>query len=360
MVVLPPVSYATDTTGNLWLTEPGKKVKEVLKLYGVVPSEVWLTSAAVCYSNDVNSTHVEHCSYILRDHVAKLNPRIIIPIGDMAARSVALFTFKRGASYGGDLYTSYTIPSQKINTWVCPVMEPIEDRDEKVRHLFFMQQFRSALECEGRPFRVVPQLQNEVEVLSPRKAVRFIERCLKVGRGVAAIDYETNSLKPEHSRAEILTASICWNNRATVAFSWIGNVPEAFAAFLKCAKIRKIASNLQFEHRWSKAILGVTVKGWLWDTMQAAHILDNRRGTSSIKFQGYVLYGQTSYNDYIEEFFQAKEEKEKENAHAVSRLLDDVPLNDILIYNGVDSVLEYRVAMIQSNIFRHPARKLIV
>ena len=86
--------------------------------------------------------------------------------------------------------------------------------------------------------------------------------------------------------------------------------------------------------------MGVAVKGWLWCTMLAAHYLDNRPGITSIKFQGYIRLGIGEYNKWAEPFLHAK------RANDLNRITE-APVGDVLRYNGVDSWLEYTVAMEQ-------------
>ena len=104
----------------------------------------------------------------------------------------------------------------------------------------------------------------------------------------------------------------------------------------------------------TQAILKTRVRGWLWDTMQAAHSLDNRQGVTSIKFQSFVQLGQPSYNDKIHDFMTSDDKKE-DDSHAVNRIVQDIPMHELLVYCGLDSLLEYKVAVKQARLMEHPA-----
>ncbi len=41
---------------------------------------------------------------------------------------------------------------------------------------------------------------------------------------------------------------------------------------------------MKYEDTWSREKLKQQGKGWLWDSMIAAHILDNRPGVTGLKF----------------------------------------------------------------------------
>jgi len=102
----------------------------------------------------------------------------------------------------------------------------------------------------------------------------------------------------------------------------------------------KIASNLKVEDRWTRAKLGHRVRNWYWDTMIAAHVLDNTPGITSIKFQAFVHLGQGDYDSHIKPFLKARKESKFNRIH-------ELDLNDLLLYGGLDSYLEYWVAMKQ-------------
>ena len=74
--------------------------------------------------------------------------------------------------------------------------------------------------------------------------------------------------------------------------------------------------------------------------MLAAHVLDNRPGITSLKFQAFVLLGQENYNSHIKPFLKAKKGSKFNRIH-------ELDLNDLLLYGGLDSYLEYWVAMKQ-------------
>jgi len=154
-----------------------------------------------------------------------------------------------------------------------------------------------------------------------------------------AFDYETNCLKPEYKGAEIKSCSVCWGGKTTIAYPWKGEAIDATIELLK-APHAKIASNLKFEHRWSKKILGIKVKNWMWDTMIASHVIDNRPGITSLKFQAFVLLGQGNYNRHIEPYLESKKGEHLNN-------IQEIEIEDLLLYNGLDSLLEYKVAVNQ-------------
>jgi hypothetical protein len=74
--------------------------------------------------------------------------------------------------------------------------------------------------------------------------------------------------------------------------------------------------------------------------MQAAHILDNRRDVSGLKFQAFVRLGQPAYDEHISPFLKSKNSN---TANRIKRL----SIEDVLLYCGMDSLSEYKLAEIQ-------------
>ena len=109
---------------------------------------------------------------------------------------------------------------------------------------------------------------------------------------------------------------------------------------LLVSDIPKIGFNKKFENRWIKTKLGVDVRNWVWDGMLSAHHLDNRRGITSAKFQAFVRLGMPLWNEHIEPLLKSTDDS------GLNRIRE-IPMRDLLIYNGIDALVEYKIAEIQ-------------
>ena len=98
---------------------------------------------------------------------------------------------------------------------------------------------------------------------------------------------------------------------------------------------------MKFEDRWTRTHLGHSVKNWKWDTMLAAHWMDNRRGITSVKFQAFVHLGISPWNPHIEKFLKSDSTREP------NQITQEIEIRDLLIYNGLDSLIEFHVAIKQ-------------
>ena len=155
-----------------------------------------------------------------------------------------------------------------------------------------------------------------------------------------AFDYETTGLKPENPAQEIVSCSFCFEETDTFAFMWDKRLEKVMKAILQKKELQKVASNQKYEERWSVNKLGTKVAGWHWDTMLAMHWLDNRRKITSIKFIVFVLMGVGTYDSDIEPYIDAG------GCNLLNRM-KEAPVEDLLLYNGMDSLLEYKAMLKQ-------------
>jgi hypothetical protein len=72
-----------------------------------------------------------------------------------------------------------------------------------------------------------------------------------------------------------------------------------------------------------------------------AHHLDNRKWATSVKFQAFVLLGLESYDDHISQFLKTDADQE------INDVVRQVNVRDLLLYNGLDSLVEFKEAEIQ-------------
>ena len=356
LIVMPQVTRIDDKE-SLFSGALASEVRKLLLAHSLSPTtDCTITAATICYGRNPTPQQIDDCSFKLRQTIEDTKPTLVILIGHEAIRNGIQFMWNREAE-DPRRWNGYHIPCQYGNMWVCPVLEPTFS-EKDCSELLFKRQFSEALERRfSRPWKTVPDFKSEVKLLEEKDGIKFLKQIIKHG-GPTAWDYETNSLKPEHDRAEVLTISFCWLGRYTAAFPWTERVSGHVADFCRAENVPKIASNLQFEHRWTRAILGIDTVNWMWDTMQSAHCLDNRKGVSSIKFQSFVKLGFPEYDGHIHQFLITGEEK-SEDTHAVNRAVLDIPLKDLLVYNALDSLLEYKVAKIQMKQMNHPLYKAI-
>jgi DNA polymerase I-like protein with 3'-5' exonuclease and polymerase domains len=125
---------------------------------------------------------------------------------------------------------------------------------------------------------------------------------------------------------------------------------NALKKLLEDPKIGKIAANMKYEDTWLNILHGIHVRPWKFDTMQAAHILDNRPGITGLKFQSYVQFGVLGYDDDAAPYLKSSD------SYGVNRIMELISTKEgfrkLLLYNGIDSLMTYRLALPQMEVLR--------
>lgn len=342
-----------DLRGKPWQGEAGALLRKTYKELGVDLFEDCININAVnCrpMKADKNRTptnyEVDCCRKIVLGAIELYKPKVIVLFGTLAIYSVI------GARWKKDLrgimkWHGWTIPDQNLQAWVCPVFHPSyilrSDKNRAIKTIW-EQDLKRAFNLRAFPKHKEPTItylkETELEVL------KTIPNQTSV-----AFDYETTGLKPHRKEHKIVCASVAVNEGEVYVFM----LPKKrglklpFINLLANPYIKKMAHNMKFEETWSYyKLYGQRVKNWGWCSLQAAHILDNRRGTAGLKFQTYVRFGIIDYSSEIEPHLQATDQK---NANSVNKVLEfiEVPANakKLLLYCALDSIYMYRLAVLQ-------------
>ncbi len=342
-----------DRRGVPLIGDAGKLLRKTLNSIGIdLDVDCRKTNACICRPPG-NATpeyeEIEACRRFLLKEIKRTKPLIIIPLGSTAIQSVI------GLDWTDKLgniakWVGWQIPSRRFNAWICPTYHPsylLRNQDEALRTVFkdhLRKAFAFAREklCPEWP----PNEEKCIERITKKSWIKFeIEAAIENGWAVA-FDYETTGLKPDWNKQEIISVSISGGGVQHCAFMLTDEIKPMWRKFLR-SPIRKIAANIKFEERWSVAKFGTRVRNWHWDTMQAAHVLNNTPGTTSLAFQSFVRFGIPPYDKHIKPYFEAKG---KDGLNKIKEIHPD----DLLLYNGMDSLLEYRLAMIQMREFGYP------
>jgi hypothetical protein len=79
--------------------------------------------------------------------------------------------------------------------------------------------------------------------------------------------------------------------------------------------------------------------------MIMAHILDNRPGVTSLKFQAYVQFGIVDYASAITPYLRSKDSSNGNSINRIFELLSKPGgMQMLLKYVGYDAIMEYRLA----------------
>jgi len=345
LVIAEAPGQTEDERGVQLIGKAGQRLRETLcDLNCDLDTDCWKTNAVICRppNNKLDNKCIDFCRPNVYAAIEEFRPKVIILLGASSVRSVI------GREWTGDIgafgrWVGWKIPMQSLNAWVCPTYHPsyLLRKKNPLLDLWFKKHLSEALSLLGRPWVTVPSFQDEVTIEeSPSDAADIIRDMSDRFQGEpVAFDYETDRLKPDNPNSQIRTCAICWAGKYTLAYPWHGDAVKATSEVLQ-SKVPKYGTNIKFEQRWTKAILGHGVRNWKWDTMQAAHILDCRPGITSVKFQAFVRLGQALWSGRVDDFLKASSGNAKNK-------IAKAELSDLLLYNGMDSLIEYKVAVHQ-------------
>lgn len=360
MVVGEAPGQNEDEQGIPFVGKSGDLLWSVMAKYGVERDDCWTTNSARCRppNNKYPDKTVDHCRPYLIQAVKEHKPEVIILLGAKAVQSLLGWLYRPQVGLASR-WDGWTIPVQKINAWVCPTWHPSYilrtdygesgkredwkgDRDNEVRRMLFEQHLEAACKLKGRPWKEVPDYKKKIGIIvDPDEAADVIRLGLdEYFDGPVALDYETNMLKPDSNNARIVSCALS-NGKATYAYPWHGEAIKATGELIR-SKVPKIASHMSFEQRWCLKEFGTAGRNWRWDTMTTAHVLNNQPGISGIEFQAFALLGQEPWDEGVSEYLTSKGGANAENR------IREAPLERLLRYNALDSLLEFEVAQIQA------------
>ncbi len=328
-----------DRNGKHFAGDGGDLLRNLVEDIGYDLDECSLTNTIICHPETFDAKQIGYCKPNLMGTINKLKPTVIFTMGTAPLQSLVTQEYKKGIDQASK-WSGWTIPSPTFNAWLCPIPHPtyiMKMRNDEVLLDWTRKYLAKGFKKRKRPVPLqVNQLQKEVEVITNPKQAFLRMKDLNKQKGIVAFDYETTGLKPENKEQEIVSCSFCFEGVNTFAFAWHPKLVKVMKTFLRNGNLLKVASNIKFEERWSVAKVGTRVNGWHWDTMLAAHQLDNRPNITSIKFMAYVLLGVADYDSHIEHYLKA------ENSNGINRI-KELNIKDLLVYNGMDSLLEFKV-----------------
>lgn len=345
-------SYGEDNKNQQMFGRPAQILERALRRHGIdLERDCIKINALQCYiGNDEQKTmdFVPYCRPFVWRTIKEMNPKLILLMGSSAVASFL------GHSWGGKLdsiikWRGMIIPDRESNCWVCPVMHPsslIKNEKDKAYETIFKLDIKKALETLNVPMPKLIDDEKCIHFPNDKELYSLLRKLNKSEVSEIAIDFETTGLKPHMKGHEIVSCAIAEEPDFCYAFETPKNprILGLLKEVLKNPAVKKIAANMKFEDTWSRVFLNTEIQGWVWDTMLAAHVIDNRRLISGLKFQVYVNFGIVQYNQYVEQYLKSKDDSLGGNAFNSIHLIHK---KDLLLYNGKDSLYELRLAHIQ-------------
>jgi uracil-DNA glycosylase family 4 len=293
---------------------------------------------------------IKMCNPRVLQAIADTKPHFIWLMGGIAVKSLysGLFKNKKISRWRG-----LCIPDERFNAWVLPLFHPSypmrEEKDYNLQAVYDADLKNAINFIKLTPPFVSQNYIDRVKVVTDYKnVVELLDMTLGKAKSLA-FDYECNCKKPYIRGAKVATVSLCYDTSVAYAFpyQYVGHFTPEEQKTIKAKwrhimlnkGIHKVAQNMKFENNWTKLIFGVTPRNWSFDTMLAAHILDNREGFTGLKFQTFLNFGILPYDTHIKPYLRSK----RGHFNTVMK----APLTDLLQYNGLDSLFTQMIKKIQ-------------
>jgi len=348
-----------DKKGKPWQGKVGRKLRRKLESLGIDLFRDCVSINSVNCRPPRNRTprpnEIDCCRPRVWKVIQEMQPRLILLAGNAAIQSFLGHRWKKDLG-GITKWRGWTIPDRDVKAWVCPVFHPSyvgrSDNRGSPHETIWTQDLERALGCLGQDLPYFKDEESCVEILLESDRIRaFLKQLAQDAEELpvhaptplVAFDYETTGLKPHSEGHEVVCVSMSPSPDEAVAFPVTRGIKGIFRRlFLDNPTIGKMAHNMKFEDTWSRFFFNTHVQGWKWDSMLAAHILDNRDGVTGLKFQSYVHFGLVDYDSGIAPFLKSN----SKSANAMNRV-KEAPLGDLLTYCAMDSLLEHRLALLQ-------------
>ena len=331
----------------------GRLLQQTLEELGVdTEADCWRVNAVNCLPPEGKdaSVYQMQCCYntVVLPAITDLKPKVIILLGPDALKSVIGERWRKNLG-GIAKWRGFVIPDRGLGCWVVPTMHPsFVQWNEQEIHTVWKQDLGKAVEAASTKFPKPSQPSirfiEDLSVLEDFKKAELI-----------AFDYETTGLKPHAAGHKIICASVAINESTVFAFLMpeTKRARQPFIDLISSRIVGKMAHNMKFEDSWSKVRLRTQVENWEWDSMLAAHVLDNRTGVTGLKFQTYVNFGEIDYSSEIEPYLRS-DSVDGNGFNKIRVLLEtESGTEKLLRYCALDSHYQYLLAMKQMEIMNY-------
>jgi len=304
-----------DEVGTQFIGSAGQILRRHLRRNGVeLDRDFWKTNAVACRPPDnrkPTNRELKYCSVNLKKAFDTYRPKFVFLFGDTALTAYfSLFHPENKSTLNklsiGDIH-GQIIPDLEAGVWVVPLYHPSFLQYTKDAEAIFAKDLRKAVGWIKRD-KELPNVDVDIKLLTSHEDVITLLKGLSSSK-VIVFDYETNSLFPFKGISKILTISVVGKGNTSYCFPFqyrnhwkkeeLEEIENLWKKILVNPSIKKVAHNVKFEDIWSRNILGVVPEGWVWDSMIAAHILNEAPGTTRLKVQTFLNFGYIGYEEEV-------------------------------------------------------------
>ena len=346
-----------------FIGKAGKLLRRKLKAHDIsLDQDCWKTNALICHpkgNKKPTKKQLKCCRENLTKTIEELKPEFIWLLGGSAIES---FYMDRFSNLGITRWRKLCIPDKKIGVWVIPLYHPSyllrNERDKNLESTYDRDLEWAVKKLKRKPPEFI-DFESQITCLyDAQDIIDFLKKIIKE-KPLIEFDYETSALKPYLPKFWVDRHKVWAISVNGTAFpydypqdskylTWSKGakrlIKSLWIRILKNPKIKKVAHNLKFEDMWGKEIFGVNTVGWATCTMNDAHIIDDRPNFTELKFQAYINYGIEGYDKEFKKYLKTK-------PGTPFNSLDEMPLDQLLRYNALDSRIGEKLYYDQQKFF---------
>jgi uracil-DNA glycosylase family 4 len=320
-----------------------------------IDTDAVLTFALRCNSTKATDTQYRCCHRFLDATLKELKPKLIVTFGEMAFKSVMGLKKKVGATK----IRGRVIPNYEYNSMVAPMFDPslitsynyrdaLQNDINKICKLWHKRyRLRNYVNKLIKKRKILENIKiHEVKANEVDDIFNIIHQLKEV-----SLDYETTNLNPFDSFFEITHISFGISKIGYVFHEnlWLDNIDmwkkikAHMQSILTNPNILKVIQNAKFEDLCSRYVFGIKEIVNTYCTMLATHVVDERRGCTSLDFQNLIRFGMPPYNETINSFLKFKHKNDKCNR------IRQAPHDDMILYAALDVITTFNNYLLLSN-----------
>ena len=372
LVICPPVTEGDDKSGGFLSGDSGRQFKNILSSFGFnFGRDFYCISALNCPNNSKKKRETSHsfscCHEVkVKEAITRLKPKHVWLLGEQAMRSFYEGRFVESEFTGDmrDRWRGKRVYDRLHNCFVYFLWDPTLvfhhfEKHGATSHVY-KSDIKRMLSRIHDPLPTITEEEKYVTICNDFEELK--SELLKAKEAeYVAFDYETSGLEPRIADHKVWTIAFSCGENHAVAFpfdhpnaKWTSDEKEHIRRMwvdVLTSNSKKLCHNLKFEGRWSKVIFGVFPNNANWCSMMGAHVIDNGKRQTSLKFQSFINFGRIPYEKEMKPYMT------KTDPETGLNLLDQAPLDRLLFYNGLDALFTYRLCIKQIS-FLPPSTKL--
>lgn len=374
LLILPPVSEQEDVSGVVGVGEQNQWLADQFREIGIDWKACSKINVLGCKQKTIKPQAYQNCKGRLDDFIKEIKPKLILAFGEETLPLTVGVDWTRNL---GDIqkWRGFLIPYRRWNNgiWLMHTYSPKEIvlqesfvRNEKwknastfadkayavrnnatyrIQYRLLLDDLKNAFKGYSKPIPPKPETLTKPAVLNEEEALEFLRRTYRYLKqnpnAPLVLDLETNALKPFDKDKRIYSMAVLANpDDVCGAFRFTDKIQFAMQ---KIAELnpRVIGANYSFDYLWGRVVGKYDLPRCVWDVCIVQHILDNRKGITSLKFCGLIYWGsiwEATVHSYLE---PSAEDTEKRGTNAVNKIFDCPDEHAVLYYNSMDVILTY-------------------